>query len=265
MQTRVREAERSCVEMCRREAELRLQQGSIMMVAAALGQLREGFVELGFVGAGHMAEAMEYGPVQIVVWEVLLEKGRPKETGILPKCGLKRKLSNVTFKEMTGVTGVTKVMGVTGREGNFSCCPTGWKPFGSSCYFISNAPKTQPESEENCLVMEAHLLVITSEEEQNFIIQNLDTAFLYCIGLTETLKPSDPSGKRHWQWVDQTPYNESATFWHKNEPGHNNKHCVVLHSHTITNKWGWVSVECLLPYRSICEMTKISCSVEQSP
>ncbi|ELK34788.1 C-type lectin domain family 4 member A [Myotis davidii] len=53
--------------------------------------------------------------------------------------------------------------------------------------------------------MKAHLLVINSKEEQDFIIQNLNKSKEYYVGL------SDPEGNRDWQWVDQTPYNANAT------------------------------------------------------
>ncbi|XP_048643779.1 C-type lectin domain family 4 member A-like [Marmota marmota marmota] len=87
----------------------------------------------------------------------------------------------------------------------WSCCPENWKLFSSSCYFISTDAKSWKESQENCSRMEAHLVVINSKEEQDFLTQNMDKNAAYFVGL------SDPEGQEHWQWVDQTPYNQSAT------------------------------------------------------
>ncbi|XP_063094201.1 C-type lectin domain family 4 member A-like isoform X2 [Cavia porcellus] len=85
----------------------------------------------------------------------------------------------------------------------WSCCPKNWKSFSVHCYLFSNDFKTWNESAENCYRMEAHLVVINSKEEQDFIIQNLKIISAY-VGL------SDPEGQKQWQWVDHSPYNETA-------------------------------------------------------
>uniref|UniRef100_A0ABJ7H8H6 C-type lectin domain family 4 member C n=2 Tax=Homo sapiens TaxID=9606 RepID=A0ABJ7H8H6_HUMAN len=88
---------------------------------------------------------------------------------------------------------------------DWSCCPTPWTSFQSSCYFISTGMQSWTKSQKNCSVMGADLVVINTREEQDFIIQNLKRNSSYFLGL------SDPGGRRHWQWVDQTPYNENVT------------------------------------------------------
>ncbi|XP_008069253.1 C-type lectin domain family 4 member A isoform X2 [Carlito syrichta] len=133
----------------------------------------------------------------------------------------------------------------------WSCCPVNWKPFSSSCYFISTAPKPWSESEKNCSRMEAHLLVINTEGEQDFIIQHLKTNFAYFVGL------SDPEGQNHWQWVDQTPYNKNLTFWHRWEPSNSAERCVMLNYRGVPRKWGWNDIRCSDEQGSVCEMMKI--------
>ncbi|XP_046295967.1 C-type lectin domain family 4 member A-like [Marmota monax] len=81
----------------------------------------------------------------------------------------------------------------------WSCCPENWKSFSSSCYFLSTDRKSWKESQDNCSRMEAHLVVINSKEEQDFLTQNMDKTSAYFVGL------SDSGGQGHWQWVDQTP------------------------------------------------------------
>ncbi|XP_012587789.1 PREDICTED: C-type lectin domain family 4 member A-like [Condylura cristata] len=85
----------------------------------------------------------------------------------------------------------------------------------------------------------------------NFITQNLTPESHYYIGLTKTRILHQ---RRHWQWVDQTPYQESAAFWHKGEPSSHSEKCVVLKFHPDTKIWGWSDVQCHLPHRSICKM-----------
>uniref|UniRef100_A0A2K6QRA1 C-type lectin domain family 4 member C n=1 Tax=Rhinopithecus roxellana TaxID=61622 RepID=A0A2K6QRA1_RHIRO len=132
---------------------------------------------------------------------------------------------------------------------DWSCCPTPWTSFQSSCYFISTVMQSWTESQSNCSVMGADLVVINTNEEQDFIIQNLKINSAYFLGL------SDPEGWRHWQWVDQTPYDKNVTFWHSGEPNNLDERCVVISFRS--EEWGWNDVHCHVPHKSICEMKKI--------
>ncbi|XP_023605594.1 C-type lectin domain family 4 member A [Myotis lucifugus] len=85
---------------------------------------------------------------------------------------------------------------------------------------------------------------------QDFIIQNLDKNSAYYVGL------SDPEGNGDWRWVDQTPYNASATFWHPGEPNNQRERCVMLNN-PPRRSWGWNDVFCEVSLRSICKMMKI--------
>uniref|UniRef100_A0A8C2W462 C-type lectin domain family 4 member A-like n=1 Tax=Chinchilla lanigera TaxID=34839 RepID=A0A8C2W462_CHILA len=130
----------------------------------------------------------------------------------------------------------------------WSCCPKNWKSFSFHCYLFSTDSKSWNESAENCYKMGAHLGVINTKEEQDFIMQNLKISYFY-IGL------SDPEGQRHWQWVDHTPYNESATFWHSRQSNDIYNQCVMVTRYY--HQWGWNAVSCNSKLHSICEMMKI--------
>nr|XP_042125801.1 C-type lectin domain family 4 member A-like [Peromyscus maniculatus bairdii] len=130
----------------------------------------------------------------------------------------------------------------------WSCCPKDWKPFSSHCYFTSNDSASWSESEKKCSSMGAHLMVIHSQEEQDFITKILNPKAAYYIGL------SDP-GHRQWRWVDQTPYNKSATFWHLGEPSYDYEQCVII-NHRYSG-WGWNDIDCSDKDRSVCQMKKI--------
>ncbi|XP_052576385.1 C-type lectin domain family 4 member A-like [Peromyscus californicus insignis] len=130
----------------------------------------------------------------------------------------------------------------------WSCCPKDWKPFSSHCYVTVTGPASWRESEEKCSSMGAHLMVVHSQEEQDFISKILDPNADYYIGL------SDP-GHRQWRWVDQTPYNESATFWHPGEPNYDDEQCVTIKYRG--RSWGWNDVLCSGKQKSVCQMKKI--------
>ncbi|KAF4022830.1 hypothetical protein G4228_014808 [Cervus hanglu yarkandensis] len=135
---------------------------------------------------------------------------------------------------------------------DWSCCPKNWEPYSSNCYFISNGFSIWNDSEKKCLRMNAHLLVINTKAEQDFITQKLRINFAYYVGLSDW---TSAMGKRHWQWVDQTLYNESATFWHQGEPNNPNEHCVMLNA--VSRKWGWNDSPCNEVHKFICKMMKI--------
>nr|KAF6494271.1 C-type lectin domain family 4 member A [Rousettus aegyptiacus] len=132
---------------------------------------------------------------------------------------------------------------------DWTCCPKNWKSFSLNCYFISTEGKNWVESEKNCSGMKAHLLVINSKDEQDFITEKLNKKAAYFMGL------SDPEGTRDWQWVDQTPYNKNATFWHRGEPSSPDERCVILNA--PVRQWGWNDVPCDNIQMSICKMRKI--------
>uniref|UniRef100_A0A8C8Z443 C-type lectin domain containing 6A n=1 Tax=Prolemur simus TaxID=1328070 RepID=A0A8C8Z443_PROSS len=132
----------------------------------------------------------------------------------------------------------------------WGCCPSSWKSFGSSCYLISTEGDVWTQSEQNCVEMGAHLVVINTEAEQNFIVQQLNESLSYFLGL------SDPQGNGNWQWIDQTPFKKNVRFWHPNEPNFPAEQCgsIVFWK---PGGWGWNDVFCGTKRNSICEMKKI--------
>ncbi|XP_053413712.1 C-type lectin domain family 6 member A [Nycticebus coucang] len=132
----------------------------------------------------------------------------------------------------------------------WGCCPSMWKSFGSSCYLISTQYNVWTKSEQNCVEMGAHLVVINTEAEQNFIIQQLNESSSYFLGL------SDPQGNDNWQWIDQTPFKKNVRFWHQNEPNFSGEQCATI-VFWKPGRWGWNDVFCDSKRQSICEMKKI--------
>ncbi|XP_015976821.1 C-type lectin domain family 6 member A [Rousettus aegyptiacus] len=138
--------------------------------------------------------------------------------------------------------------GVTGKV--WECCPSTWKSFGSSCYFISTEQSFWSKSEQNCVRMGSHLVVINTKAEQNFIVQHLNTSLSYFLGL------SDQQGNNNWQWIDQTHYEENVRLWHEGEPNFSAEECASI-VFWDSRGWGWNDVFCDSKRHSICEMKKI--------
>ncbi|XP_014307128.1 C-type lectin domain family 6 member A isoform X1 [Myotis lucifugus] len=132
----------------------------------------------------------------------------------------------------------------------WGCCPSTWKSFGSSCYFISKEGNFWSKSQQNCVRMGAHLVVLNTKAEQNFIVQQLNESFSYFLGL------SDPQGNGNWQWIDQTPYTENVRLWHQGEPNFSAEECASI---VFWNPggWAWNDVFCDSKRNSICEMKKV--------
>ncbi|XP_028719362.1 C-type lectin domain family 6 member A [Peromyscus leucopus] len=134
-------------------------------------------------------------------------------------------------------------------EKMWGCCPSHWKSFGSSCYLISTNENIWSISEQKCIEMGAHLVVINTEAEQNFITQQLNRSLAYFLGL------SDPQGNNKWQWINNTPFSQNVRFWHPREPNLPEERCAsIVFWHPLN--WGWNDVFCDSKYNSICEMKK---------
>ncbi|XP_066517825.1 CD209 antigen-like protein E [Hoplias malabaricus] len=119
---------------------------------------------------------------------------------------------------------------------------SGWVYFGSSFYFISCSSKSWSESRDFCRNRGADMVIINSEEEQDFIAENLCNAKNAWIGLTDR----DTEGK--WEWVDGSIL--ISGNWKKGEPNNKgNEDCVEFFPQT--KKWN--DEDCSDEKRWICE------------
>ncbi|KAH1187052.1 C-type lectin domain family 4 member E-like isoform X1 [Mauremys mutica] len=132
-----------------------------------------------------------------------------------------------------------------------TCCPLGWEPFQTSCYYFSKDIMNWDNSQRNCTGMGSHLVVINTGAEQDFISSYVKRTVIgirvenYYIGLALE--------KGHWRWVDLTPYNETAVFWIPGEP--NNlivEKCVAVDTSQKDNR-NWNNFPCIPPFHRICE------------
>ncbi|MFT7803482.1 C-type lectin domain family 4 member M-like isoform X1 [Arapaima gigas] len=117
-------------------------------------------------------------------------------------------------------------------------CPDDWLRLNSKCYYISKWPqKTWDESKNYCIYHGAHLVIINSEEEKNFIHQHKSS---YWIGLTN----NEHEGTRYW--VDGTPLKEEG-FWQYEQPDIWSGNCV------LSTVYGWRNERCNKRNNYVCE------------
>ncbi|KAG7484572.1 hypothetical protein MATL_G00050830 [Megalops atlanticus] len=129
-------------------------------------------------------------------------------------------------------------------------CPQGWEHFNSKCYYFTIEERRWQDSRSDCQKQGADLVIIESNEEQEFITKHTMGDY-YWIGLTD----SETEGT--WLWVDRTPLQKG--FWRDGEPDnshtdmlgttHSEANCVV----TVPRETAWVDTSCHLKHNSVCE------------
>ncbi|KAM4561406.1 uncharacterized protein V3H82_015424 [Fundulus diaphanus] len=113
-------------------------------------------------------------------------------------------------------------------------CPDGWTKFNCSCY-QSFGPGSWDEGREDCARKGGDLVVIDDPEEQNFLSNFTEEAW---IGLS--VRETEES----WLWVDGTSL--SFTFW-KNNQTDNDGDCATYDSRL------WDTLSCKATKHWICE------------
>ncbi|XP_061072116.1 CD209 antigen-like protein E isoform X2 [Conger conger] len=92
-------------------------------------------------------------------------------------------------------------------------CPQGWEQFSSKCYYFSMERKSWKDSHSDCIKWAADLVIIESQEEQEFITKYIQD--YYWIGL------SDLETEGTWLWVDGTLLQKN--YWKSGEPDDRNQ------------------------------------------
>uniref|UniRef100_A0A3P8NI13 C-type lectin domain-containing protein n=1 Tax=Astatotilapia calliptera TaxID=8154 RepID=A0A3P8NI13_ASTCA len=101
--------------------------------------------------------------------------------------------------------------------------------------------KSWQESRQDCLQKGADLVIINSQEEQNFV--NQLNKYLW-IGLTD----SETDGT--WKWVDGTRM--TTSYWNSGEPnGLKNENCGQIKNYNSKNSWN--DEKCSILHSWVCE------------
>ncbi|XP_041036045.1 C-type lectin domain family 17, member A-like [Carcharodon carcharias] len=165
-------------------------------------------------------------------------------------------------KDMTGLNGKIRNMSETLEQmlrdrrsfctvlRNFSesLCPRGWEVHNQHCYRFSTDTVNWDSAKQQCESENSHLIIINTEQEQNFIKKSLENnPGTYWIGLT------DRESEGNWKWVDGTTM--SFTQWDHGEPNNwnNNENCAIIR----TSEWNDYS--CTDQFHFICEKSALPC------
>ncbi|KAG7276565.1 hypothetical protein CRUP_019615 [Coryphaenoides rupestris] len=124
-------------------------------------------------------------------------------------------------------------------------CRLRWKVFGSSCYFFSFQWKSWRESSEFCRGVQAQLVAIQTQEEQEFIRNHTgkysDSPRGYWMGL---------SLKAHHRWTWEDGSEPSTAYWVNQMPPSG---VCILTLHKEDRLATWSSAHCTNNHRWICE------------
>ncbi|KAM3820897.1 asialoglycoprotein receptor 1-like [Vipera latastei] len=121
-----------------------------------------------------------------------------------------------------------------------ACCPRDWHLFQQSCYWLSSTQKIWNEAKQDCEEKQAHLVVITSYLEGQFVFQ-LTKPHNVWIGLKYN--------GQTWKWVDGTPYKVRRIDWRPNQPVPYNEFCTKMYLDGL-----WSETFCQVHLNWLCEM-----------
>ncbi|XP_034003339.1 CD209 antigen-like protein C [Trematomus bernacchii] len=121
-------------------------------------------------------------------------------------------------------------------------CPEGWRKFDCSCYLFSTEKRSWEQSRQDCTARGADLVIVDSEEEQEFITSMIKEQTW--IGLNDTKEEGT------WKWVDGSPLN--LTFWSTRQPDNfDGEDCAEIRS--IVHSKSWNDRPCTYDLHWICE------------
>ena len=133
-------------------------------------------------------------------------------------------------------------------------CPDEYTKFQRSCYKVNSAnPVTRSNAADICSADDAHLVDITSAEEQDFVAQLVSNDPT----MNAKTPGSDFSGAwiglmNIFQWSDGAPlvytaWAHGGRFYGTDEP---NVNCVRMDSH---NEYQWGDRDCETMFNFVCE------------
>ncbi|KAM6360700.1 C-type lectin domain family 17, member A-like [Pluvialis apricaria] len=120
-------------------------------------------------------------------------------------------------------------------------CSAGWKTFEKSCYSFSMETMSWSDAQEICVDQGAHLVIINSEPEQNFLKENIKSS-TYWLGVTDQLVEGT------WVWTSGQRVNFSYWNTWKENKDRDQKDCGSIGPGGI-----WNDERCSQSNHWICE------------
>ncbi|XP_028973371.1 C-type lectin domain family 4 member E-like isoform X2 [Esox lucius] len=131
--------------------------------------------------------------------------------------------------------------------------------FKGSSYYFSEDKLTWEQSQYACIREGGHLVIIESQQEQDFIRKKVgNTGSNYWIGMT------DMKVEGVWVWMDNTTLNDNIKYWDQNSgtdisdfPEPNNlksrEDCAQMGQRCSDQISCWIDTACDEPSKRICE------------
>ncbi|XP_039991833.1 C-type lectin domain family 10 member A-like [Xiphias gladius] len=154
------------------------------------------------------------------------------------------------------------VVNQTTKERMCKKCHDSWRLFETKCYYFSSRMLSWSSSRAWCRTQGGHLLIVNSEQEQNFIFdtsQELEqSSTRLWIGMTDAEEEGD------WRWVDGSKVTSDAQMYWLSRPGMGaepddwklddplGEDCGHIDTSENALK-SWMDGSCEKPYRWICE------------
>ncbi|XP_045569434.1 hepatic lectin isoform X2 [Salmo salar] len=131
---------------------------------------------------------------------------------------------------------------------------SGWQKFESSWYYLSTEKKSWTESRQDCLKRGAHLVIINSKKEQEFIHEWSGCLDIY-LGFHDT------NTEGVWEWINDGALGQSSapgtTYWRDGEPNDadQGEDCAQLSNKVSDPLKSWNDVPCTTALHWMCEKT----------
>ncbi|XP_074990247.1 C-type lectin domain family 17, member A-like [Calonectris borealis] len=128
------------------------------------------------------------------------------------------------YEELQDITALICRSVLDGRK-----CSAGWKVFEKSCYSFSTETMSWSDAKEICADQGAHLVVINSDQEQNFLRDNINNSSTYWLGVTDELEEGS------WVWTNGDRM--SLSYWNtwKENKDKDQKDCGIIGPDGIWN------------------------------
>ncbi|KAF7647287.1 hypothetical protein LDENG_00174800, partial [Lucifuga dentata] len=128
-------------------------------------------------------------------------------------------------------------------------CREGWIQFQEKCYLFYNLGSpwlTWVQSRQYCRIIGSDLVVVQSQEEQNFINHHTDFYYSKVHGFWIGLHRSE---NNEWRWVDGS--NDTLRYW-VTEPWGDPGLCTLMIPY-FNDTICWDEADCKMQNKFICE------------
>ncbi|XP_069122655.1 perlucin-like protein [Argopecten irradians] len=137
----------------------------------------------------------------------------------------------------------------------FASCRNGWATFEENCYLFSHGRSTWGEAYATCLALHSDLAVITSDDEQNFLISELYHIHRHDAShVRYWIDGTDLEVENVWKWA-KTGQTLSYVNWASGEPNNaEGGNCMNLYG---TGGFKMADDDCDIKLFYICQSTSV--------